>query len=305
MDRAVAAASTTPGRATPAIAIAGAGPVGQALGRLLAARGMPVVAVASRSRKHALEAAAFVGDAVVAVEYDELFARADRILVAVSDSALPEVSAALASRASRGIALHTCGACGPAGLAALLAAGVSCGALHPLQTVPTAEQGFASLVGIAWGVTAEGAAAGWAAEIVACLEGRVLRVSDAHRGLYHAGAVMASNYVLGLLDAAGGLMERAGIDRHDAMQALAPLLDRSVRNALASGLPDALTGPIVRGDCGTIERHVAALRAAPAGVARLYAEAGRYLLPSAFARGVPADIVREIERLLAEAEETT
>jgi len=290
-----------------AIGIAGAGRVGQALGRLLRERGQPVVAIASRDLGQAEVAAAFVGDGVRAVPCAGLPEHAGRILVAVPDTALRAVAEALAEAGmKRGVVLHTCGARGPDALAPLASAGVSCGTLHPLQTVASPEQGVSALPGVAFGITADGAAAAWAEEIVALLDGQALRIAPEARALYHAAAVMASNYIVGMIDAADTLMREAGVEGAVARRALAPLLRASVENAVLLGPAEALTGPIERGDAETVAGHLRAMAAAagtPETVRALYRVAGRHLLTVAGRRGLSEEKAGELEKLLREGEE--
>jgi predicted short-subunit dehydrogenase-like oxidoreductase (DUF2520 family) len=278
---------------TGQIGIAGAGRIAQAMGRLLRERGEPVAAVASRNAEHAKAAAAFIGPSVAAVSYGELSRRATRILIAVSDAAVPTVASLLArSGMKEGLALHTCGVRGPEALAPLAAQGVECGALHPLQTVATREQGLTSLCGIAFAITANGAAAAWADQIVARLEGRPLRIAPGARPLYHAAAVMASNYIVGMVAAAVELLAAAGIPERDALEALRPLTQASAANAFALGPAKALTGPIARGDLETVAAHLQALAGVSIRVEKLYRAAGLHLTELA------GNDREEMERLL-------
>jgi predicted dinucleotide-binding enzyme len=119
------------------IGIAGAGRIGQALGRLLRDRGEPVTAAAGRDVHRSAAAAAFIGAGVQPVSYSELPDRCSRIAIAVPDDALDAVVKILAQSMRGGEALHTCGTRGPEALAPLEARGVSCAAMHPLQTVTT------------------------------------------------------------------------------------------------------------------------------------------------------------------------
>jgi predicted short-subunit dehydrogenase-like oxidoreductase (DUF2520 family) len=267
------------------VAIAGAGRMAQALGRLLREAGVPVAAVASRNPDRARAAARWIGAA--AVGYEELPLRAARILIAVPDDAIACVARVLAGGGMReGAVLHTSGARGPEVLAGLAERGVSCGALHPIQTVATPEQGLAALHGAYFGITAEGPALEWAAELVSLAGGRALRVPADRRALYHAASVMASNYVVGLAGAAVILMEAAGIEPPAALEALAPLMRAGVENAVRLGPAGALTGPVERGDVDTIAAHLRALEAVPERVRELYRVAGLHLLELA---GRPAD----------------
>ena len=122
--------------------------------------------------------------------------------------------------------------------------------VHPLQTL-TLKRGAEQLDG-AWGaVTAESdearARALWLAETLG-LQPFVL--ADDRRASYHAGASIASNFLVTLYRAASELFEEAGAPP----EALVPLMTRTIENDFD------LTGPIARGDWETVERHRTALR---------------------------------------------
>jgi predicted short-subunit dehydrogenase-like oxidoreductase (DUF2520 family) len=122
--------------------------------------------------------------------------------------------------------------------------------LHPLQTF-TLRRGPEQLDG-AWGaVTAEteeaAAAATWLAETLGL---RPFALADERRAAYHAGAAIASNYLVTLRHAAGALLESAGAPP----EALDPLMLRTIENSFE------LTGPIERGDWETVDRHLQAIR---------------------------------------------
>lgn len=269
----------------------------QALGRLLAERGEPVAAVASRNPAHALAAARFIGE-VEAVSYALLPKRASRILIAVPDDALPQVAELLARAGMHGgAAVHTCGTRGPEALAPLAAQGVSCAAAHPLQTVATPEQGVACLGGVAFLISGEGPARRWAERIAELLGGSCLHLPDAARPLYHAAAVMAGNYVVGLIDAAVVLLRAAGLEEPEALRALAPLVHASVANATAAGPLAALTGPIERGDAGTLARHWQAMAGISPSVRELYRAAGLHALEMARRKGLAPEKIQQIEKL--------
>ncbi len=281
-----------------AIGIAGAGRVGQALARLLRDSGQPVAAVASRTPEHAREGATFAGKGIAAVSYPELPAHASHLIIAVPDSAIEPVAEALAATARGGIALHTCGARGPEALHALAAKGVACGTLHPLQTVSTPLQGLAALRGIAFAVSGDETALAWAREIADILGGETLSIAPDARPLYHAAAVMASNYVVALADAAQSLLIRAGIAPDQALRALAPLMRTAVENCIEQGPERALTGPVERGDAATVASHTEALKAAPPALQSLYRAAGAYTLGIARRRGLEAARAQAVEQAL-------
>jgi predicted short-subunit dehydrogenase-like oxidoreductase (DUF2520 family) len=205
--------------------------------------------------------------------------RADLVLLCVPDRAIAEVAAAV----PRGPWIaHVSGA---TPLAALAPHGRRFG-LHPLQSF-TLDRGPEQLDGAFAAVTAEDeVSATVAAELAAALGLRPFRIEDGRRALYHAGAAMASNYLITLRRAAGALLEAAGAPP----EALDPLIRRTVENGFA------LTGPIDRGDWETVERHLAVVAAADPAVADAYralasltaAQAGRAIPSGVLGHAVPA-----------------
>jgi predicted short-subunit dehydrogenase-like oxidoreductase (DUF2520 family) len=285
------------------IAIAGPGRVGQALARLLRERGAPVAAIAGRDPARTAAAARFAGPGVRAVTWNEVPALADRILLTVPDDALAAAAQALADAGLRaGVVLHTSGARPPDVLAPLKQAGVACGVFHPLQTVPSPERGLAALPGASYAVIGDDAAVRWALELVHRLDGQALRIRAADQPRYHAAAVLASNAIVGLIDAAVILLEEAGIEPGDALRALAPLARAATENALAAGPLAALTGPVERGDAQTVAAHLAALARTDARIHELYRAATAQLCDLS-RRKHPGRDMAPLERLLRKREE--
>lgn len=178
---------------------------------------------------------------------------ADLVLLAVPDAAIPEV----ARRVPIGPWLaHVSGA---TSLAALEPHRRRF-SVHPLQTL-SRERGPEQLDGAWAAVTAEtdeAAAAGrWLAETLGL---RPFPLADADKPLYHAGAAIASNFLVTLYRAAAGLMEATGAPP----EALVPLMERTIENGFA------LTGPIARGDWTTVEAHLRALEERAPDLVPLY-----------------------------------
>jgi predicted short-subunit dehydrogenase-like oxidoreductase (DUF2520 family) len=196
-----------------------------------------------------------------------------------------------------GIALHTCGACGAEALQALADAGVSCGSFHPLQTFASARQALGSLPGSFFAIDGDAAALAWARELAQTLGGRAVVVSRERRPLYHAAAVLSGNYLVALIDAAAMLMVAAGFEEKAGRRALAPLVETSVANALREGPVAALTGPVQRGDRGTVARHLEALAGQPGTIRRLYCAAGLHAVQMAVRKGLAREKALELEEL--------
>ncbi len=271
----------------------GAGSVGQALGRLLSTDFQVLIASRSRAR----EGAAFIGSGARAVTLETLADESGCIVVAVPDRAVPEVAGSLAVRRPQ-VVLQTCGALGPTDLRPLGELGTSCATFHPLQTFPTARSGVEKLPGSSFGVCGSGTAAIWCERLAHLLHGSLLHVSEDQLPLYHAAAVLASNCAVGLADAAASLMVHVGVDRAAALRALRPLLETSLENAITMEAEQALTGPVARGDVGTVGRHLRAMQDLPMPLRRLYQAFGQYLVSIGVRRGLSPSEAASLQRLL-------
>jgi len=183
----------------------------------------------------------------------EPLADADLVLLAVPDAAIAEV----AQRVPVGPWLaHVSGA---TSLAAL-DPHTRRFSVHPLQTL-TRERGPEQLDGAWAAVTAEGDEAREAARWLAATLGlRPFDLADADKSLYHAGAAMASNFLVTLHAAAARLLEES----HAPPEALVPLMTRTIENGFV------LTGPIARGDWSTVDAHLRALEERAPDLVPLY-----------------------------------
>ena len=295
--------TSTHGSAAP-VAIVGSGRLGTALGRLLRDRGANVVAIAGRDLVSAKRAADFIGG-IEAVPIERVPALASHILISVTDDAISDVASQLMnaglSRSSAGkcVALHTSGSRGPGELSALAESQVSTAVLHPLQTIPSPQQGVESLPGSCFAVCAGegsgGQAVEWASEIVTLLAGRMLSIQPERWALYHAGAVFASNYIVTMVDAALEALEAAGIPRKEALAALAPISHAAVTNAFHLGPDAALTGPIARGDANTVTRNLEGLKFTTEETQAAYRAVGERTIQIARRSGLEPERLRQLE----------
>jgi predicted short-subunit dehydrogenase-like oxidoreductase (DUF2520 family) len=163
-------------------------------------------------------------------------------------------------------------------------AGATVASFYPMQTfagepTPTDWEGIT--------VALEGGDADRArlAGLAAALGAHTLTLQSGQKALYHAAAVMLSNYTVAILGASARLWQALGFERTAAIEALLPLLRGTERNLTRHGLPGALTGPIARGDVGTIERHVRALDQWAPDLLPLYAALARPAIALALEQG--------------------
>jgi predicted short-subunit dehydrogenase-like oxidoreductase (DUF2520 family) len=181
--------------------------------------------------------------------------RAGAALLCVPDAAIAGAAASIV-RAIPPLRLvgHASGAHGLEGLEAARAAGAESFSLHPLQTLPDGESALAGAGCAIAGSTAEALA--FAETLATRLGMRPFAVADEDRAAYHAAASMASNLLVALEESASELLGR--IVPEDPRELLAPIVLRTAANWATRGA-GALTGPIARGDEGTVERHRAAI----------------------------------------------
>lgn len=291
---------------TVKIGVIGAGVLGSALARLLAARGYPIVAVSSRRLDGAGMLARAVGAEAFAAPH-EVAARADLTLLALPDDQIALVAADVARAGGwrpGTAAVHTSGALDRSALAPAAEQGVRVGGLHPLVSAADPDEAVRALPESYFGVEADEPLLGVLETLVGRLGGRPLRLRGETKGLYHLAAALTANGAVALFAHAVDLFTRAGIPEHEAGRALLPLLRGAVENLERLGLPRALTGPIARGDHGTVIRHLEAMRRENPELTALYCGLGRRMVSLALAKGGLDDGgARRILRALADAEE--
>jgi len=259
-------------RHTP-IAIIGPGRVGTALGTLAARAGLTVAAVGARRADAAAAAAERIGEPARAMDPAGAAALGQLVLLTVSDDAIQPLCEQLAATGAflRGaVVAHCAGVLGSEVLAAAADAGCHVGSMHPLQSFPAIEVSGADLTGVSCFCEGDDTALAALTTFARQLGGTPVTLSSAGKALYHAAAVTAGNYVTTLLDAAVAMCEQAGISPDAAREGLAALAAATAANAGTMDLPASLTGPVARGDVGTIRRHLAAMEACPADIRRLY-----------------------------------
>ncbi len=183
----------------------------------------------------------------------------------------------------------------------LAARGVQVGSLHPAYPFADVERSIEGLPGAAFAVEAgDEPLLGWLLGMVAALDGRALLIPPGGKALYHAALCIASNYTVTLYAAAESLLVSLGADGADADQALNALMAATVENVRGQGVPDALTGPLVRADIGTIAAHLRALHGVDETLVAVYRQLARLTYPLLLARGIAPD---DIERLLKQDED--
>jgi predicted short-subunit dehydrogenase-like oxidoreductase (DUF2520 family) len=267
------------------VAVVGAGRLGTAVAVQLARAGHTIVAVSGREATG--ERAKRYLPGVRVTEPSEAANVAELTIVAVPDDLLTktveEIAVDGAFRARSWVA-HLSGAWGLDALEAARAAGAGRFALHPLQTFPDVEGAIAGLSGCVAALTAdddEGFAIGEG--LAADLTLRPFRLRDELRPLYHAAAVFASNDLVAVSAVAERLFAQADVP--DPLVAMLPLQRTTLDNVARLGPGGALTGPVVRGDAGTVARNLEALSDHAPDAVEVYVVLARVALDVAMSSG--------------------
>jgi predicted short-subunit dehydrogenase-like oxidoreductase (DUF2520 family) len=281
-----------------AVGVVGPGRAGTALARALARAGHQVTAAAavsetSKARVQEYFGAARLTDPVSVIE------AADLVLLTVPDDVLPGLVAGLAGTgapfAGRLVA-HASGAHGIRVLEPATRAGALPLALHPVMTFTGRDDDVDRIKGVSFGVTAPEQLRAAAEVLVIEMGGEPVFIAEESRGLYHAALAFAANHIVTLVAQSADMLRMAGAGSPDRM--LGPLLGAALDNALRFG--DAgLTGPVARGDDGTVAAHVAAIRDAAPGALNAYLALARLTADRALAAGLlsPEDAERLLEVL--------
>ena len=249
------------------LVIVGPGRAGMSIALAAADAGHRIVALVGRVRPGT--EAAQVG--AVALVLGDPIPACDLLVLAVRDDAIGEVAAAIGSLPdSVPRAVHVSGLT-PVGVLVPLRP-ASIGSFHPLQTLPSPEAGRARLAG-AWAAvtSSDNELADRLFALATSIGMHPFELADSNKALYHAAAAASSNYPLAALALASRLFEAAGVP----FEAAGPLIRAVVDNALAMGPEAALTGPIARGDVGTVAAQLASVRAAVPEMAEHFAAIGR------------------------------
>jgi predicted short-subunit dehydrogenase-like oxidoreductase (DUF2520 family) len=277
---------STPGE-TPSTGIVGAGAVGTALGVALTRAGWPVHAVASRDPGRRARFTSQVEGVRAFAEAQALVEEVELIILAVPDDAIEPLAREIRMYSGQAM-IHTSGSLGAEVLAPAMAAGTQIGAFHPLVAFADTERAIAALHGATVAIEGDDELAALLADMAERLGAHAVRLAPGSKAAYHAAAVLAAGGFVALLDAIAELGSVAGLDEGGSLAIYGPLIEGTLGNARALGIQAALTGPMTRGDRGTLAAHLDALAAHAPGVLPLYVAAAHREIDLAVGRGVLA-----------------
>ncbi|MGV1005270.1 MAG: Rossmann-like and DUF2520 domain-containing protein [Candidatus Nanopelagicales bacterium] len=282
-----------------AVGVVGVGRAGAPLAAALAAAGHPVigahaVSAASRTRLHKM----LPDTPVMSVE--QIMEQADLVLLTVPDDVLADLARGLAETGEitpGQFIMHASGRYGCAVLSPLTQLGALPLALHPVMTFAGTESDLRRLKGCPFGSTAPPVLRPVAEALVVEMGGEPVWVPEESRPLYHAALAIGSNYLVTLVAQTLELLVSAGVA--DPAPLVRPLLEATLENVLERG-DAALTGPVARGDAGTVAAHLRALTVAAPQARAAYIALARLTADRALATGMlplePAEALLDVLR---------
>ena len=281
------------------IGFIGAGTVGTALALRLQERGYAVVAVSSRTQASAQKLAQAVPGCQAYADAQAVAEAAELVFITTPDAAIPQVAAQVRWGADNSV-VHCSGADSLDVLEPARQAGAQVGAFHPLQTFASVAHAIENMPGSTFALEGEGPLLDTLKDMALALEGNWVQLGAGDKVLYHAAAVIACNYLVTLMKLATDLWRTFDVPTGEATQALMPLLRGTLNNIEKVGLPHCLTGPVARGDLGTIAKHLDALERSAPWVLPAYRELGLQTIPVALGKGrVDEASAEELRRLFS------
>jgi predicted short-subunit dehydrogenase-like oxidoreductase (DUF2520 family) len=266
------------------IGFIGAGITGTALAVRLAQQGYSVNAVASRTFASAENFARRIDGCQSYETVQEVADKAQLVFITTPDDVISTVAATIQWHKDQYV-VHCSGAHSTDILETAYKNGAVTGCFHPLQTFAGIEQAIENIPGSTFAIEAGEALATILKDMATAMNGDYVILDAGDKVLYHAAAVIACNYLVTLTKLATDLWQEFGSTPANGVKALMPLLRGTLSNIERVGLPDCLTGPIARGDLGTIEKHLQALEEKAPALLSSYRELGLQTVPIAEAKG--------------------
>ncbi len=283
------------------IGFIGAGAVGGSLAVALSRSGYRVVAVASRSWSSAESVAGRVPGCEPRETGQKVVDAADVVFLTTPDDAIGPVASSVSWRPDQA-AVHCSGAGSLDVLDPVAEQGAARGAFHPLQQFSDIDNGSKGFPGITLGIEADEVLREFLREAAQAIGGNPVFLRPEDKPLYHVTGVLMGNLLSTFVATAASVCEDLGLTRSQGVHALLPMMRQVAINLESMGLPNAVSGPYVRGDIGTVRKHLAALKEGAPDVLPLYRELALLALPLAVEKGALAPArAEEIREILKES----
>jgi predicted short-subunit dehydrogenase-like oxidoreductase (DUF2520 family) len=241
------------------------------------------VAVSSRGETSARQLAQLIGCHAFGHNQGVVDA-AELIFITTPDDVIATIANEVQWHATQSV-VHCSGADSTQSLEPARKAGAQVGVIHPLQTFASAKEAIDNIPGSTFALEAEEPLLTLLKGVANVLGGHWIELASEDKVIYHAAAVIACNYLVTLVKLATDLWQTFNIPPKEAVQALLPLIRGTIHNIETVGIPQCLTGPVDRGDIGTINKHIEALHNVAPAILPTYLDLGLQTIPVALDKG--------------------
>ena len=280
------------------IGFIGAGKVGTALAVLLSRKGYEYVGASRRSKKASGSKSRLISNLRILKNNQEVADAAEIVFITTPDDAIGKVATEVHWHKGQSV-VHCSGADSVDILEPARKSGTTVGSFHPLQTFAGVEQAIENIPGSTFAIEAEEPLQTTLKKMAEDLGGNWIILKADDKVAYHTAAVFASNYTVALVKMATDLWKTFSIPPDQATKALLPLIQGTLHNIETIGIPQCLTGPIARGDKGTIRKHLNEIRKKAPELLFPYKELGLQTIPIALAKGkIKKQQASELEMIL-------
>ncbi len=281
------------------IGFIGVGKVGTAFGVRLAEQGFPVVGAMDILPEEASRFSNSIPKCRVYDTAQELADEMDFVFITTPDDVIGQVASQVNWRPGQTV-VHCSGANSTAVLNPAKQAGCHVGCMHPCNTFASIQQSLENLPGSTFTLEAEEPVLTQLKAFAKSLKGSWMSLQEKDKALYHASVCIACNYMYTVVGMGTELFKHFDIPQRDATKAFMPILKGTINNIENVGFPGCLTGPIARGDVGTIQKHIAALEEREPAFVPLYKALGLQTIPMALAKGTLSEEKgEELRKLLS------
>jgi predicted short-subunit dehydrogenase-like oxidoreductase (DUF2520 family) len=248
------------------ISIIGAGRLGTSLGAALSKKGYRIKSLSCRTSLSAEESRKIIGEGKASTDNVQTARAGDIVLLCLPDEEILQVTGELADADinwSEKFIFHCSGLLSSEVLKPLKAKGALTASIHPVQSFAHKKTLPEQFENIYFGLEGEPKALEESQKIIRKLGGRAFVIEAGNKALYHSACSIASNFLVVLLDTASSLLNQVGLQEEQAFQVLLPLVKGTLHNVKKFDIHVSLTGPVIRGDKASVEKHLEALRKFP------------------------------------------
>ncbi len=282
------------------IAIVGCGKVGTALGYFLSKKGYSIAGISCTSKASLKRAVGLVDAKKSSLDALDIAGLADIVFLSVPDGEIKSVCDRLAAKNAfreKAAVFHLSGALSSEILSSVTGRCFT-GSIHPLQSFAVLDEDINPFLGIVMSAEGHKRAIDAAHMLADDLDADFTEIRTESKTLYHAAAVVSSNYLVTLMDFSLSLMKRTGLPDDESFNLLKPLISGTLSNIEKNGTVKALTGPVSRGDLSVIKNHLDGIKEKSDEFSELYKVLGRHTVDVAEKSGsLSKDKVKELKDL--------